>query len=134
MRTLGTLLILFTRLPTAAAVAFSNKADLKAALERWCANDKSTVAADGPPGSWDVSLVTDLYRLMFNAEGDWTTHCRDTFNEVRARRGARLLSCLRAAAPPATTVHPRRGLPSDREPHRMRAADRLVGRQRGHVH
>ena len=84
MRTLGTLLILFTRLPTAAAVAFSNKADLKAALERWCQNSKSATAEDGEPNTWDVSAVTDFSNLLYGITSDWTNNCRSTFNEVRA--------------------------------------------------
>ena len=101
MRTLGTLLILFARLPTAAAVAFSNKADLKAALERWCANGQSTVVDDDAPNTWDVSAVTDMSNLMYTVAGSWTSACRAAFNEARAAQSRSL--CLLGARPASPT-------------------------------
>ena len=63
---------------------FANKADLKAALGRWCANGKAATAADGAPSTWDVSAVTDLSYLIggYGTGATAGTSCKATFNEV----------------------------------------------------
>ena len=106
MRTLGTLLILFTRLPTAAAsVSFGSKSALKAALGRWCANGMSATEADGALNTWDVSAVTDMSYLFFATEGEWTSSCRTAFNEPIANWDVRSVTNMNVRRRPPPTSH-----------------------------
>ena len=67
----GTLLIL---LVASKCHAFADKAELQIALNAYCANEGNAIATYGAIGTWDVSLVTDMSKLIFDIS------CTSTFN------------------------------------------------------
>jgi surface protein len=69
--------VVFLALPLAVQVTFTptDTPALQAALVSWCSNSTAARADYGPIGEWDVSLLTDLSMLVYNAP------CHATFNE-----------------------------------------------------
>ena len=60
---------------TASATAFAIKADLETALAEFCTNQTDAEATYGAISTaWDVSAVTDMFKLINNAP------CKSTFN------------------------------------------------------
>ena len=58
----------------ASATVFATKAEVAAALVEFCADQAAAEATHGTIGNWDVSAVTGMDRLIFNAP------CKATFN------------------------------------------------------
>ena len=54
---------------------FSDKSSLVGALSEWCADMTEAEATHGSVSTWDVSLVTDMQYLIYNAP------CHSTFDE-----------------------------------------------------
>ena len=53
---------------------FTTKSDLGVALVEFCANQGTAEATHGPISAWNVSAVTDMKKLIYNAP------CKTTFN------------------------------------------------------
>ena len=57
------------------ASAFADKSSLAGALSEWCDDAVGAEAVYGSIATWDVSAVTDMDRLIYDAP------CKATFNE-----------------------------------------------------
>ena len=57
---------------TASATAFATKANLEAALVEFCTNQATAEVTHGAISAWDVSAVTDMEELIYNAPCKWT--------------------------------------------------------------
>ena len=68
------LLSLLAMAQVASATVFATRAEVAAALVEFCTNEAAAEATHETIGSWNVSAVTDMNRLISNAP------CRGTFN------------------------------------------------------